>query len=519
MQHTAAPPGDGASNPRHLEHVTVRVRAGGGARTRGDGRPGRAGGARWDGTSSRSTWWRGLAVAVLVALCAGTADAASRDQLVWRADHRQFDADVESWPLARVLATLASATGWRVYVAPDLEHAVTARFERLDTSEALRRLLGALNFALLPQPDGSTALFVFRRSMGEATRAVATATAASARPGTPIADEVVVVLKPGARESIDALARRFGARIVGRIDGLRAYRLDFADASEASDARRRLASDPDVASVESNIAIAPPATLAAGADARTPDLSFRADASPSRNGVVVGLIDSAVQSQGSRIASFVQPGVSVVGDYLEPTGAPTHGTAMAETILDGVQQALREAGRADATVRLSILPVDVYGGNELTNSFDVAQGLVVALDRHANIVNLSLGGAEESPLLRDLIADAARQGVIFVAAAGNDPVTAPFYPAADREVLSVTAADDRGAVASYANRGAWIDALAPGSNLVTYQGQAWEGSGTSFASSWVSGWAAGTMASGVRRPGVVESRTLERWRMPRDAGR
>lgn len=472
------------------------------------------------GVSFRSTWWRGLAAAVLLALCVGAAAAATRDRLDWRADRRQFDADVESWSLGKVLATLAAETGWRVHVAPDLEHTVTTRFDRLDTGEALRRLLGTLNFALLPQRDGSTGLFVFRGSIDDATRVVAAAgTASRARSGTPIGDELVVVLKPGARESIDALARRLGARIVGRLDGLRAYRLDFTDDDAARDARRRLAGDPDVASAESNIAIAPPATPAVPATSGAPALSLKADVSPARDAVVVGLIDSAVQTQGSHLAPFLQPGVSVVGEYVEPGGAMTHGTAMAATILDGVQQALREAGRDEATVRLSILPVDVYGGQELTSSFDVAQGVVVALERHANVVNLSLGGAEQSPLVRDLIADAARQGVLFVAAAGNDGVSAPFYPAAEDDVLAVTAADGQGGVAPYANRGPWIDAVAPGSNVVAYQGQAWMGSGTSFASSWVTGWAAGTMARGVRRAGTVESRTLARWRMPGDDGR
>lgn len=456
-----------------------------------------------------------LTALLLVALIAATAGAA-RDRLVWRGDRKQLDAQVEGWPLAKVLATLSAETGWRVYVSPDLEFTVNARFQQLGSAEALRRLFGALNFALLPQHDGSTALFVFRGSVDEATelvRAAARETAAVA-PGTAIPDELLVVLKPGARAGIDALARRFGATVVGRLDGVNAYRLKFDDATAARNGRRRMAGDPDVASLESNIAIAPPASLEPSSDVGAPALSMRPNVSPSRDGVVVGLIDSAVQSQGSRIEAFMQPGVSVFGDYQAPGGALTHGTAMAETILDGVQQALREAGRADAAVNLSLLPVDVYGTGESTNSFDVARGLYEALNRHVNVVNLSLGGDTDSPLLRGMIADAAAKGVLFVAAAGNEPVTARFYPAADPGVVSVTAANAQGGVESYANRGAWVDAIAPGSNVVRYADQAWVGNGTSFSSSWVTGWAAGTMVNGVRGPQVLQSRTLQRWGMP-----
>ena len=305
-----------------------------------------------------------------------------------------------------------------------------------------------------------------------------------------------------------------GARVVGRLDGQRAYRLAFSGEDEATDARRRLAGDADVESLESNFAIAPPAQLTPLAEGREPELTLQPNVSPSKTGVVVGLLDSPVQAQGSRIEGFMQPGVSVFGDYQEPTGALTHGTAMAETILDGVQQALQEAGRGDARINLSIIPIDVYGPNERTSSFDVAQGLAAALDRHANIVNMSLGGDSESPLLRNLIASAARQGTVLVGAAGTDPVTVPLYPAADPGVLSVTAADDRGGIAPYANRGTWVDALAPGSNVVTYGGQMWLGNGTSFSSSWVSGWAAGTMVAGTRQAGAVERRVLGRFQMP-----
>jgi hypothetical protein len=450
-----------------------------------------------------------------LALSFTTVGAARREHITFSAAHKQIDAQFEAWPLEKVLATLAAATGWRVYVVPDTEDTITASFKQLDTADALQRLLGAFNFALLPQADGSTALFVFRRSADEATRLVAQANPASRlRPGAPIPGELVVVLKAGARESIEELTKRVGARVVGRLARQRAYRLAFHDDTDATDARRRLAGDADVESLEQNLVIAAPAELAPMPEAHAPALTLEPDVSPSKTGVVVGLIDSPVQAQGSPIEGFMQPGVSVFGDYREPSGDLTHGTAMAETILDGVQQALGEAGRADAKINLSIIPIDVYGGNEQTSSFDVAQGVAAALERHANIVNLSLGGDSQSALLQNLIASASRQGTVFVAAAGNDPVTTPFYPAADPGVLSVTAADDRGSIAPYANRGSWVDALGPGSNVVTYGGQTWLGSGTSFSSGWVSGWAAGTMVGGMRQAGAVERRVLDRFQMP-----
>jgi subtilase family protein/fervidolysin-like protein len=328
----------------------------------------------------------------------------------------------------------------------------------------------------------------------------------------PIAEERIVVLKKGAGD-IERLASRLGATIVGRMDALGAYRLRFEDARRAAAADGRLASDPDVASVESNFTITPPAVLQPldAGGAAPPRLA--PDISPSSDKVLVGLIDMPVQ-EGTWLTPFLEPGISVDGTYQPTSGTLSHGTAMAETVLDGVARALAERGDTSGKVALSILPIDVYGGNDATNMFSVAQGLFEALTRHVNVVNLSLGGDSDSPLLRDLTQAAAKHGVVVVAAAGNEPVPTPLYPAADPGVISVTASDAGGSLASYANTGRWVDTMAPGENIMHYGDKAWYGMGTSFATSWVSGWAAGYLAS----PGAVRSsvtrETLDRWQVP-----
>jgi len=223
-----------------------------------------------------------------------------------------------------------------------------------------------------------------------------------------------------------------------------------------------------------------------------------------------------VQMQGTMFKDFLQPGVSLFGDYQPPADQMTHGTAMAETILDGVARALQDDGAGSGKVSVSILPIDVYGANADTTAFDVARGLYEALSRHANIINLSLAGSSDSSLVKGLIEDARSHGVLFVAAAGNEPVTTPTYPAADPGVLAATAGDARGGIASYANRGPFVDVIAPGVNVVHYQDAAWFGTGTSFATTWVSGWAAGFMASaGHHSSPATQAATLERWRLVR----
>lgn len=448
------------------------------------------------------------AVAATGASAAGTRPAGAID---WRADRDRVDARIERWSLPRLLAAIASATGWHVYVEPGAELDVTARFEALSQTDALRRLLGRLNFALLPQVDGPAKLSVFGTSAEDATQRVhaAATTRPPSRAGRPVAGERIVVLAPGA--DIDDLARRRGVTIVARLATFRAYRLAFGSEARARAAERDLERDPAVEFVEANLALAPPAILEPLGTPQASSFTLRPEASPATDRVIVGLIDTAVQDQDARLRDFLQPGVSVVGDYRAPDGPLTHGTAMAATIIDGVARALREAGDTSGTAPLAILPIDVYGGNETTTTFDLARGLYEALNRRVNVVNLSLTTEGDSRLVSTLIRDGAARGVLFFAAAGNDGGTARVYPAADPGVVSVTAADARGGVASWANSGSWIDAVAPGENLIRYQDRAWYGAGTSIATSWVSGWAAGAMAETSRGAEQVERRTLARW--------
>ena len=80
--------------------------------------------------------------------------------------------------------------------------------------------------------------------------------------------------------------------------------------------------------------------------------------------------------------------------------------------------------------------------------------------------------------------------MVLIGAAGNSPVTTPFYPAAYPEVMAVTAID-QGQLASYANRGSFVSLGAPGTSVIYYQNVPWYVQGTSASAAYTSGVAAG----------------------------
>jgi hypothetical protein len=158
---------------------------------------------------------------------------------------------------------------------------------------------------------------------------------------------------------------------------------------------------------------------------------------------------------------------------------------MAETILRALQ------AKSGGSTSVRIQPVDIYGNSEATSTFNVAAGIVQAVNNGANIINLSLGSSGNSQLLHNTITEVSKQGIPIYAAAGNEPVTTPTYPAAFPEVIAVTASDRSGEIASYANRGSFVKVIAPGDNVVSFNGQNYLVQGTSTSTALASGMAAG----------------------------
>jgi len=421
-----------------------------------------------------------LLLALLLALVPGSRGA---DSLDWRSDH--VAADISGWKLEKFLQTLARASGWEIYLEPDTEHTVSTKFKDRPQGEALRMLLGDLNFALVPpKTNGPSRLYVFRNSMQDATRLVKTP--APEKQPERIGNELILTLKPGA--NIDEIAKKLGAKVTGKLDKLNAYRLEFADADAAEKARAELQGNSDIDSIENNFAIPKPTTPDSLSAASSAPIDLKPKAVTDGSKMVVGLIDTAVQRQGSGIESFLLDSLSVAGQSKPADDQPTHGTSMAETILRGLSMLSK-----DGETSFRFLPVDVYGGKEFTSTFDVAMGIYQAVNSGAQIINLSLGSEGDSPILQKMIQNSHDQGIIFLAAAGNEPVATPTYPAAYQEVIAVTAGNKQGVVAPYANYGSFVDAIAPGSAIVNYNGRSWVVMGTSASTAYASGVAAGLM--------------------------
>ncbi len=419
-------------------------------------------------------------------LAAGSfaARAADTNSLVWHRGGDRVDADLRGMALLPLLEKIAADAGWNVYVEPDTAHTTSAKFKDLPASEALKMLLGDLNFALVPQTNGLPRLYVFRTVLKNATQAVRVAKTVSRH----VPNELLVRLKPGV--DADTLAKLLGAKITGRNDKLGIYRLLFDNADATATALGRLQNNSDVAGVDYNYYFDPPPPIQALSGAPVGPLSLALNPPGDSGKVIVGLIDTSVQSLGASLDKFLLKAVSVAGDATANNSEPTHGTAMAYTILEAIAQQSTAAGTS-----AQILPVDVYGPNASATTWDVALGVQKAVDSGATVLNLSLGGPDNSSILADLLQKVVALGIPVYAAAGNVPVGTPTYPAADPGVISVTALLAKSQLAPYANFGTWVDLALPGTSIVYYNGQPWGVQGTSVSTAYATGVAAGNRAA------------------------
>ncbi len=361
---------------------------------------------------------------------------------------------------------------------------------------------------------------------------------------TSVAGEIVIQLNTGA--DVTSVAAAYQLAVVDQFGKRPIWRLRTAAGTNADSAIASLRADTRVRFAEPNAENETPegrgrSAWAVGGDAGTyaaqwAPASLRlpeAHSTSVGSGIRVAVLDTgldlshpAFTNRLARNNAGALLGRDFVDDDADPSevGAGTdlgygHGTHVA-----GLVSLVAPAA--------TLMPARVLDRQGRGNVWVLSEALLWAADPDANpasddgahVINLSIGTTQQTNLLRTAVAlancdfdddddefsdpgfddDRARCankfGAVVLAAAGNDGSdTIAQYPAAEAVPgsLSVTATTEQRTLASFANRGSWVEIAAPGERIIsTFPGGGYATwSGTSMATPLAAGTAALVLAT------------------------
>jgi serine protease len=334
----------------------------------------------------------------------------------------------------------------------------------------------------------------------------------------------------------------------------RLYRLQFANAGQATAALTKLRHDPSVESADfeafasispdelaEEAAAPPPGSMEGECQNATPGSAFPNDACykyqwhlrqigmpdawkrGNGKGVVVAVIDTGVSKVADLGETKFVAGYNFLANNANSADDHGHGTHVAGTIAQSTNNKIGVSGVAYGA---SIMPLKVLSARGSGSVAGIAQAIRWAADHGANVINMSLGGPTRMGTLGAACKYARDKGVVIIAAAGNDGHGRVGYPAAYPDVVAVAATQFDETTTFYSNWGKEIDVAAPGGNTRVDQngdgkpdgvlqhtivpGQTSKTDylwfmGTSMASPHAAGVAALIMGAGVRKPDAVDA--------------
>jgi subtilisin family serine protease len=179
--------------------------------------------------------------------------------------------------------------------------------------------------------------------------------------------------------------------------------------------------------------------------------------------ITIAVVDTGADLTAPDIAAKAPTTFNVVSGASHVFDLTGHGTFVASVAAgsDAGGGALHGFG-GDAKLMI----VQANRGADVFDDVDEAAGIVWAVDHGAQIVNLSIGGAQTSPVERAAIRYAASHGVLLVAAAGNTGLggNVRSYPAAliGAHGLAVGSTTASGRRAAFSTVAQYVSIAAPG---------------------------------------------------------
>jgi subtilisin family serine protease len=225
--------------------------------------------------------------------------------------------------------------------------------------------------------------------------------------------------------------------------------------------------------------------------------------------VLVAVVDTGVDPGHSHLAGRIAGGgYDFAYNDPDPKDGDGHGTHVSGTIVDCTP----------GLSNIKILPVKVLNDDGQGTFLAISNGIRYAADKSAKVINMSLGGPGNQPIINDAVKYAISRNSTVVVSAGNDSIDANLKsPSNISDCIVVAAFDSNDKPASFTNFGATVDVAAPGvkikSSIPNNGYDSWNG--TSMAAPHISALAAMYVANDPSlNPAAVEALLKKNTRVP-----
>jgi thermitase len=223
--------------------------------------------------------------------------------------------------------------------------------------------------------------------------------------------------------------------------------------------------------------------------------------------VTIAVVDTGVDSTHPDLTNKILRDAQGVVGYnaligsrdtaLDDFGHGTHCAGIAAAQVNngiGVAGIAGWNGNASATdtADTKIMPIKVLDATGSGTDVGVADGMIWAADHGARVLSLSIGGSDYSYPINSAVAYAWDKGCVVIAAAGNDQVSGPLFPAACVNAIAVAATNSTDSMTWFSSYGDWVPVAAPGEGIIStlIGGVYGKDSGTSMSTPHVAGEAA-----------------------------
>jgi thermitase len=183
------------------------------------------------------------------------------------------------------------------------------------------------------------------------------------------------------------------------------------------------------------------------------------------NTIEIAIIDTGIDENHPDLNSKIIAGYDFIGNDANPHDLNGHGTHVA-----GIAAAVtnNNNGIAGVSWNAKIMPIRVLNNEGSGDTAGVVSGINWACQHGAHILNMSLGGYNYSQSMQNAINACRNAGKVIIAAMGNDNTSTPAYPAANTNVLAVSATNSSNNRAYYSNYGSHCGVAAPGGAMYYY---------------------------------------------------